>query len=360
MKKRYLTSLVLLCFIPLLTQCASQQEVDTLKYHVRTVNKKLDDMKKNTVGQMQLRQANSSGQLEQLQADILQLRSTLEENSHMNRLLQKQNKELQLAVQNLSTEQQATLNTKLNELNSKIATQKKSLTLMQQERIKEAMRRSKAAKKAANEAMRKAQKASRAPVSNSRSTSGSVHLQPSAKKILIANKPASAGSITINPITTPTQTQKDKKSARKPAVTASKAAAPKVAKVAAPKTSKTVDTLGKAQQKFRDGRYDEAYTLFQKHASSSKGSRTTALTSRYMMGECLFKQNKYDQSIIQYQQIISNAPGSQQAAKALLRQGEAFEQLSDNETARMIYKKILSSYGSSPEAAEAKKKISSL
>ena len=79
-----------------------------------------------------------------------------------------------------------------------------------------------------------------------------------------------------------------------------------------------------------------------------------------MMGECLFKQGQFDQAIIQYQQIISQHPGNPQAAKALLKQGESFEQLSDRDTAKIIYKKITTSYSSTPEAAIAKERISSL
>ncbi len=85
-----------------------------------------------------------------------------------------------------------------------------------------------------------------------------------------------------------------------------------------------------------------------------------AINSRYMMGECLYKQSQYDQAIIQYQQIISNYPGKPEAAKALYRQGESFEQLSDNETAKIIYTKLTKSYSSSPEAASAKKRIEAL
>ncbi|RUM47041.1 MAG: hypothetical protein DSY80_01315, partial [Desulfocapsa sp.] len=98
MKKRYLTSLLILGLIPMFSSCASQQEVQTLSYHVRSINKKLDDMKVNTVGQMQQRQADSSGIVDQIQSDILELKGKLEENAHMNRMLQEQNKELQLAV----------------------------------------------------------------------------------------------------------------------------------------------------------------------------------------------------------------------------------------------------------------------
>ena len=299
-------------------------------------------MKLNTVDQMQQRQAMSSGQLDQLQADILQLKSKLEENAHMNRMLQEQNKELQLAVQNLSSQQEIKLNTRIAELDSKIATQKESLTAMQRARIQDMERRSKAAKRAADDAMRKAQQASLAK--STPRAKGVLHLTATSKKVLFSTTP-SAGTRTAAPIATPQA--------------ATKTTAAKTTTSKAVVASNTVDSFGKAQQKYRDGNYQEAFTLFEENVSR-KSSNKTGITSRYMMGECLFQQGKYDQAIIQYQQIISNFPGNPQAAKALLRQGEAFEQLSDNETARIIYKKIAASYGSSPEAETAKKRISGM
>jgi len=56
--------------MPFLSNCASQQDVQNLNYHVRSINKKLNDMKINTVDQMQQRQATSSGQLDQLQTEL--------------------------------------------------------------------------------------------------------------------------------------------------------------------------------------------------------------------------------------------------------------------------------------------------
>jgi len=343
MKKRYFTSLILVALIPLLSNCASQQDVQNLNYHVRSINKKLEDMKVNTVDQMQQRQASSSGQLDQLQADILQLKSKLEESAHTNRIVQEQNKELQLAIQNLSSQQEEKINTKIAELDSKISSQKKSLTAMQQARVQDAERRSKAAKKTADNAMRRAQQASLATkASQSSRAAGVVRISPSAKKILFAkSSPAVKKTITVSPIAPPANTS------------AVKASVPK------PVAEEATDTLAKAQQKFREGKYKDAYKLFKKNISQ-KSSTKTSITARYMMGECLFKQGEFDQAIIQYQQIISNYPGNPQAAKALLRQGEAFEQLSDTETARIIYRKITASYGSSPEAETARKKINSL
>ncbi len=347
MKKKYLTSLLLLALLPLISNCASQQEVKTLNYHVRSINKKLDDMKVNTVDQMQQRQANSSGILDQIQSDILVLKSNLEENSHMNRMLQEQNKELQLAVQNLQSQQEKKMDSTIAELNSKIALQNESLAAIQQARVREAERRSKAASIAAADAMRKAQAAKAAKITaakNAAATSsanaGIVHIQPSSQKVKL-----SPAAVPVKNVT-----RQSSSSSSKPVANKNKAASP---------TKPVQDSFSKGQQQYRTGNFKEAYTLFEKSASN-RSDQKMAINSRYMMGECLYKQNQYDQAIIQYQQIISNYPGKPEAAKALYRQGESFEQLSDNETAKIIYTKLTKSYSSSPEAASAKKRIEAL
>ena len=303
-------------------------------------------MKVNTVDQMQQRQASSSGMLDQLQAEILQLKGRLEENAHMSRMLQEQNKEFQIALQSLQNDQKEQVDKQMAQLDSKIALQEESLAAIQQARINDAERRSKAAARAAEEAMRKAQQASIEQAAVSRT--GVAHLTPGSKKVLFS-------------VPTPQGTSNTRITPSSPAAkaTAPAASKPLPAKTAAPVEVQGPDSYAQAQQKFRDGQYKEAFNLFEEDAAK-KGSNKSAITSRYMMGECLFKQGEYDQAIIQYQQIISNFPGNPQAATALLRQGEAFEQLSDNETAKIIYKKLAASYGSSPEAVTAKKRMSSL
>lgn len=335
MKKRYLTPLLLLSLIPLLSSCASQQEVQTLGYHVRSINKKLDDMKVNTVGQMQQRQADSSGILDQIQRDLLELKGKLEENAHMNRMLQEQNKELQLAVRTLSSQQDEKINKTISDLNSKIALQNESLFAIQQARVHEAERRSRAAAKAADDAMRKAQAAKRARADTPVIRSGVIRIQPLSRKVIINQKAVQS---------VPAQK-----------VASGVVATPTVVKTVTP----VLDSYSEGQQKYRDGDFKAAYGLFEKSASNKK-DKDTAIRARYMMGECLYKQGEYDQAIIQYQQIISTYPGNPQAAKALLRQGEAFEQLSDSETAKIIYKKLTRAYSTSPEAETAQKRLSAL
>ncbi len=344
MKKRYLSPLLLLGLLPLLSSCASQQEVQTLSYHVRSINKKLDDMKINTVEQMQQRQAVSSGTLDQIQSELLQLKAKLEENSHMSRMLQEQNKELQLAVQTLTSQQDEKINKTVADLNAKIALQNESLIAIQSARVKEAERRSRAAAKAADEAMRKAQAAKMARANASTASSGIIHIRPLTRKVIVQQKSAQTAKIKTSKLQTvavPVSKKTDS------VVTQAKTIPP------------VSDSYSIGQQMFRDGDYKGAYGLFEKSISNNRNT-DTAIRSRYMMGECLYQQGEYDQAIIQYQQIISNFPGNPQAAKALLKQGESFEQLSDRETAKIIYKKITRAYSTSPEAATAQQRLSAL
>jgi len=302
-------------------------------------------MKVNTVGQMQQRQAVSSGTLDQIQTELLQLKGKLEENSHMNRMLQEQNKELQLAVQTLTSQQDEKINKTIADLNSKIALQNESLVAIQSARVQEAERRSRAAAKAAEEAMRKAQAAKAARTAASATSSGVIRIRPLTRKVIVNQKSIPVTTVQTKnpqPVTKSVATKKQKDT-----VTPAKTIPP------------VTDNYSIAQQIFRDGDYKSAYNLFGKSVSSKNGT-DTSIRSRYMMGECLYKQGEFDQAIIQYQQIITNFPGNPQAAKALLKQGESFEQLSDKETAKIIYKKLTRAYSTSPEAATAQQRLSAL
>ncbi len=342
MKKQYLTSLLLLGLTPFLTQCASQDEVSTLNYHLRTLNQKVEQLKEDTtVDQMQKRQANYSGLMDQLQADILILRSQLEENGHLTRMLQEQNKELQQAVANLKQLQEQELDNALAKLNTRMTIQEEAMEALRQARIDDAERRSKIAAKAAEEAMRKAREASAARSSMGQSETNP-HIGVTAAKVVYS--PAVSSSQVPTPV----------------ADTPPQVSSPSPAQTVTPQATDTsADFFSQGKAKFDQGQFQNAYTLFEKHISN-KGSGKDTIPARYMMGECLFQQGEYDQAIIQYQQIISHFPGNPQAAKALLRQGDAFEQLSDNDTAKIIYKKVIASYGSTPEAETARKRMSSL
>jgi len=120
MKKSFGQLLVLLTLTPFLVQCASQDEVRTLSYQLRAVNKKLEDMQSNTVGDIQKKQANSSGQLTEMQQEILALKGELEATALNNRQLQEQNKELESSIQGMVSKNSSETDTKITQINEQL------------------------------------------------------------------------------------------------------------------------------------------------------------------------------------------------------------------------------------------------
>jgi TolA-binding protein len=78
------------------------------------------------------------------------------------------------------------------------------------------------------------------------------------------------------------------------------------------------------------------------------------------MGETLYSQGEYDLAILDYQKVISNHGKDALTPGALLKQGMSFEKLTDHETAKIIYKKLINDHGGSAEAAQAKERLGKL
>ncbi len=365
MKKTIRNIFLVSALSPFLIQCASQDEVQRLQYQLHVVNKKLEDMKANTVNDIQKRQAASSNQIDQMDREILTLKSQLDETSHLNRRLKEQNKELETnigavareeaerreeALQKIAEEQQQK-EARIAELTEKLRIQQESLQAIQDARVRDAERRAIDARAKADAARAKALAAS---TSANSSGSGIVHITPiNAKQV---NDSATRPSVQ------PQQnTQNTEVNSPSPAVIAQPAPPQPTVQATAPPVAQatTNSPLGAAELLYQQKDYSSAYTAFDKIAASSPSSNE-GVTAGFMMGECLFAQKEYDKAILQYQKIISQNGNHPKAAAATLKQAMAFELLADNETARMIYKKLVNHYGSSPEAEIAKKKLSSL
>lgn len=367
MNKSLRTFLVLLSLTPFLVQCASQDEVRTLSYQLRAVNKKLEDMQANTVGDMRKKQASSSGQLNEMQQELLALRSELEATAVTNRQLQEQNKELGNSLQEVVSKQSSETDIKITQLNDQLQQQQDNMATLQAARVQEAERKARAAAEAA-EAARLKVKMTGSNQSQRDYPSGRdiAHLQAERKKQVKSSKPVSAKPEVATapparlpapqPVAEPVPSD-DEEAAAVPA-TPTSVQTPKEEPqqtAAAPAD----DLFNQAQQKYKAGNYQNAYELFESYIDKN-GSGANAVQARYMMGESLYQQKEYDQAILQYQKIIASHPKDAKTPAALFKQGMAFEQLSDKETAKIIYQKIISSYGSSPEAGQAKSKLSSL
>jgi tol-pal system protein YbgF len=357
MKKTIFNFLLIVGLAPFLIQCASQQDVDDLRYQLRIVNKKLEDMKSTTFGQLQKRQAASSGQMDELGLQVLELKSQLDETGHSNRRLKEHNKELQQSIDAVAQteaikreellrqfeEGQQEKQAELHALNEQLLVQNQNVKAIQEARIRDAELRAQAAKRAAVAAKAKAKTANRTA------------LTQSSTPHIVADKKKVRRKI---PVSSPSRTPVSSQQTASVSVAPQSSSSGNTAPPSVPKTDATATKMARAQKLFQKNKLNEAFELFEQVATTP--SSADSVTARYMMGQCLFNQKEYDKAIMQYQKIISQHPGDKKAPTAMFRQGVAFEKLSDKETARVIYKKIIKQHGSSPEAEKAKEKLSKL
>ena len=362
MKKSVLKLALLLSATTLLVSCASQKDVQDLRYQLRVVNKKIEDMRSDTVDPLQKRQAVASGHMDVLEQDMLQLKSQLEESYHLNQRLREQNKELGESISSVAQneaayreealrkmeEKQSLKEAQLTQLlNQKIREQEENVKAIQNARIKDAERRSKEASIAA-ELARTRSKSAGNKVSSSTGTIRHIKARKSKKKHSVVAPP-------IMPATAQVQAKPSQSVApsRKPV-----AQPAKTATAVNSQSTTGGDTFSDAQKLYDRKKYNQAYSEFDQIATQSSSPKK--VDARYMMGECLFAQKEYDKAIMQYQKIIAQHSGHAKAPAAMLKQAMAFEKLADKGTAKVIYKKVLKKHANSSEAQTAQKRLDNL
>lgn len=78
------------------------------------------------------------------------------------------------------------------------------------------------------------------------------------------------------------------------------------------------------------------------------------VNARYWIGEAFYGEKKYENAILQFQEVIQKYSDHPKAASALLKQGKAFAVLGDKGNAETTWKKLLKTFPMSPEAKKAK------
>jgi tol-pal system protein YbgF len=110
----------------------------------------------------------------------------------------------------------------------------------------------------------------------------------------------------------------------------------------------------KAQELYEKGSYEEARTQWEEFLKKEPKGEQSAL-AQFMIGETYFKERRFEEAILAYQKVIQGRKGK--IPEALYRQGLAFMETRDKESARILFNKILKEYSDSPQAALAKKKL---
>jgi tol-pal system protein YbgF len=82
--------------------------------------------------------------------------------------------------------------------------------------------------------------------------------------------------------------------------------------------------------------------------------------AEYFTANALYESGKYDQAILQFNDVVMRDPKGKYASQSLLREAQAFIKLNDNIDARLTLQKLLADHSDSPEAPTATAMMKSL
>jgi len=115
---------------------------------------------------------------------------------------------------------------------------------------------------------------------------------------------------------------------------------------------KGLDTLKGGDPKTARDSFTRFLELFPKHELTAN--------ARYWLGETYYNEKKYDQAILEFQEVIKNFPGKEKVPASMLKQGMAFKELGDLKSARYVFKKLIEDSPQTGEARIAREKLKEL
>lgn len=85
-----------------------------------------------------------------------------------------------------------------------------------------------------------------------------------------------------------------------------------------------------------------------------------AANAHYWVGETYYSEKKYEQAILEFQNVIKNYPGKEKVPAAMFKQAVSFAEIGDNKSARYVLRKLIEDYPASEEAKRAKETLKEL
>ena len=112
-------------------------------------------------------------------------------------------------------------------------------------------------------------------------------------------------------------------------------------------------------KEFSDGNYEAARALLRKYLADAPRS-DEASDAMFLIADSYFREKLYEESILEYQNIIETWPASPKIPLCQLNQGLALMKIGKPNEASLFFESLIEAYPGSPEAAEAKKHLKSL
>ncbi len=106
------------------------------------------------------------------------------------------------------------------------------------------------------------------------------------------------------------------------------------------------------------GEFSQSRELFTKFVQQYP-NHSLAVNAMYWIGETYYGDKKYENAILQFQDVIQKHPQHPKVSAALMKQGLAFYALGDVRNAQVILQKVVEQYPATPEADKAQQRLTS-
>ena len=347
MKKVAFQSLLLLGLATFLVNCATTKDMEYTNIKMRnmdtkvdTIDQEVEELKQQTVSQVQERQAETGERLDFQQSEIVRLQSLIEENTYYIRQVQEENTKLKqlldARLDSLSkdaSEEISRLHRKIALTDDQLAKTGDRVSLAESEvesirgaRSIEAEQRAREAAQRAREAERKA----RATEKDSGSR-GTQVIYPEQSKIDVSEQDTTG------------KTPEEQETPPPPPI----------------KTATVKTKYDQGFTLFKANKYKQSYTAFIEYLDANP-TGPQAVNAHYFAAESLYQQKEYELAILEFQKVIVEFPQHTKAPESLYKQGLSFEKLGDKETARIVYNKLLDNYPKSDKMEAAQKRLNAL
>ncbi|MBN2254993.1 MAG: tol-pal system protein YbgF [Deltaproteobacteria bacterium] len=112
-----------------------------------------------------------------------------------------------------------------------------------------------------------------------------------------------------------------------------------------------------AYDSFKAGNYAEAREKFRTFIKTFPDTEYSD-NAQFWIGECFYVDKEYEKAILEYESVIKKYPKGNKVPNAILKQALAFVKLGDNESAKLLFQRVIREYPNTSPARIARKRLS--